>query len=330
MKPYSVVVYAGEGHAAMLCRALPRPCVRVTSRAQLFVETARRGGKVLAFVDADLLLPLDGELLDVPVVALIDVPTKDTLSTSVRTLAAFPWLSHCIAVSLLASPAARSHLQTFIDRLFEGDQPILGTGGIGRVARLARASRRETRFESMHGFFARHGLTSRAITAISDVSEELVMNALYDAPFEAGYFPEAVSRTEDIELPADRACEISYGIEDGTVFVRLCDPFGALTRARLFDVLNRCNSTSVTLDESRGGAGLGLWRIFSTAASVSITVIPGKLTDILIEIATRNGSIVRQLGAVHLYLATKLDWLDALAIPDERGFDQSISLVQVA
>jgi hypothetical protein len=324
-----VVVYAADSRAALLSKAMPRPCVRVVSRAQLVAEIARRPRPVV-FVDAELLDHLEGEHLGAPVVAVLDGGPPQVLPRTIELLDTRPWLAHCISASMLSTPLGKPYLAMFMDQLFEGpEQGLLSSEGVGRVAKIARASKREHRFERMHAFFAKHGLSERAIRSISDVSEELVMNALYDAPVEAGYFKEAVPRTRDVELPHDLACQISYGIEHGNAFVRLRDPFGAFTRDRLLEVLNRCNSTSVPLDESRGGAGLGLWRIFSTATTISITVIPGRLTEISIGMAIDKARIVKQLRAVDLFFAPKTyDWLDSVAITNERDmFEQSVTLL---
>jgi hypothetical protein len=191
-----------------------------------------------------------------------------------------------------------------LERLESGpaNHVLGGPSGIGRTALLGSSSRREARFERMREFFAAQGISTRTISSINDIAEELVTNALYDAPVEAGYFKAAVLRTEEIELPPEHACEISYGLEQESVFIRVRDPFGALTRARLLNVLNRCTAAGVSLDESRGGAGLGLWRIFSTASTISLTVIPGALTDIHVRIeARKRRSVGKQLLAIHLF-----------------------------
>jgi hypothetical protein len=156
------------------------------------------------------------------------------------------------------------------------------------------------------------------------------MNALYNAPTEAGYFKAPVSRMEDVTLPLDRACEVSYGIEAGTAFVRLRDTFGALRHDRLLEVLARCNTNEVTLDESRGGAGLGMWRVFSAATTVAITVIPGRLTDILIRMAPKQRKTARQLLAVDLFfLPDSQNVADAHALDQDSGlFEHSITMIQ--
>ncbi|MEJ7599678.1 MAG: hypothetical protein WKG01_17355 [Kofleriaceae bacterium] len=291
------LVYAREPNATALSKALSGPVTRVKNRKEFLNATLRGAG--IAFVDVELLGQVEGETSNVPIVGIVD----DSLPTTIKALGAYPWLSHLVASSLLTSPFAKAHLKMFEDRIAEGPEHVfLGPDAIGRVALLTSSNRREHRFERMREFFGSRGISTRTVTAISDVAEELVTNALYDAPVEAKYFKAPVPRTEDVELPPAHACEISYGIDHGSGFVRVRDPFGALTRVRLLGVLNRCNSNAVALDESRGGAGLGLWRVFSSASTIAITVIPGRLTDILVRVQSRKGkSVSRQTLGVHLF-----------------------------
>jgi len=54
-------------------------------------------------------------------------------------------------------------------------------------------------------------------------------------------------------------------------------------------VLTRCARTDmrVEVDETMGGAGLGLWRIFSAASFVAISVIDHRHTEFLVGIGKR-------------------------------------------
>jgi hypothetical protein len=324
------LVFAREAHASRLYAALPGPCIAVRSRSEFMVEVKRAS---VAFVDADLLGLIDGAVNGGPIIGITDGPPSETLSASIRLLSTHAWLSHLVAMTVLSGPRARTQLATMLERLSAGpEQRMLGEAGIGRVALLAQASRREARFERIREFFMKHGLSPRVIGSVNDVLEELVTNALYDAPVEAGYFSEAVPRTEDVELPRERACEISYGVENGTVFLRVSDTFGALKRARLMAVLNRCNTDTVSLDESRGGAGLGMWRVFSLASMIAITVHPGCLTDIVVAITTKGGRVVtKQLQAVQLFFGPPhSDGVVASFIPetDRDLFDNSVTLLR--
>ncbi len=298
-KRYSLV-YVKQPTASLLCDALTGPFVCVKSRAE-FVSATKKRKPVVAFVDADLLASIQGVTTGVTIVAVV----SESRSEAVRPLTSFGWVSHLVSRTMLASPLAGPHIAMLLERLEHGpEQHALASAGVGRVALLASSARREARFERMREFMELQGMSAKTVTATSDIAEELVTNALYDAPMEAGYFQVPVPRTDPVDLPPEHACEISYGIEDGSAFVRVRDPFGALTRERLLGVVNRCNDSSgVALDESRGGAGLGLWRVFSSASSIVITVIPSCLTDVLVRIETSHGrAIAKQLLAVDLFL----------------------------
>lgn len=325
-----VMILADEARTAQLSEAISMRCVTAKNAVEL-VEKAKRNKPAAVFVDVDLLPQLKGVLTSFPVVGVVDGPAAESLSTTVRVLDEHPALANVIAASLLSTPHGKAHLDSLLERLSGGlEHDLLSSASVGRVAVLAQASHREKRFERMHAYFTKHGMSARTITVLQDLAEELVMNALYNAPSEAGYFKTPVSRTEDVTLPLDRACEISYGIESGNAFIRLRDTFGSLRRERLVEVLRRCNSTEVTLDESNGGAGLGLWRIFSSSSTIAITVIPGRLTDVLIRVAPRQAKSARQLLAVHLFFfPEETTTAEPIALDQDSSMvDHSITLIQ--
>jgi hypothetical protein len=326
VEPSYSLIYAAENKAALLRAVVPRPFMCVRDRGE-FAWQIRKGGVGTAFVDVDLLDQLGSESTMAPIVAIVDEDPSTALVASVRMLIDRPWLSHVVTTRMLASPQARVHVSMLVERLARGvEHPVLSPLGVGRVAHLAQASRRDARLDRIGEFFEKQGLSRRALEGIREICEELVMNALYDAPVEAGFFKHAVPRTQDVELPPERACEISYGYDSKHAFVRVRDTFGALSRSRLAQVLERCMAKNVVLDESRGGAGLGMWRVFSTASTISITVVPGKVTDILVGLTTKDGRITKELLAAHLHFTQP-----AVPVPDvafdHEMFDQSITLV---
>ena len=324
--PYAVALADAE-HVELLGRALTIPCAGITSGAEVVSHVYRRE-LAAVFVDAGLLPQLHGMRAHVPIIAIIDEYPAQAVAETVRLLLEFPFLSHVINASMLPARNARVHLARLLERLIDDtERPMLGPSGVGRVAQIAQASKREARFDRIQQFFAKQGLSPRTLGAIHEVCEELVMNALYDAPYERKFFAAPVPRTEDVVMPPDRACEISYGIERGNAFVRVRDTFGSLSRARLLQVLDRCSAGAVSLDESRGGAGLGMWRIFSTASTIAISVVPGVLTDICVGLATENGRIARELVATHLFFDGFDRSVSDALLPPTIDFDRSITFV---
>jgi hypothetical protein len=326
------VVFAREATTALLRRLLPSPVVVVRNHAELTAAISTRSG--IAFIDVDLLDQVDGSTARLPIVAVLDCPSNEALAETVPLLIAYPWLAHVVCSTMLNTAAAEKHLSLFRERLAVGpEQSLLGSNGIGRTALLTASTRRHARFNRMREFYAKQNLSPRTISVLLEIAEELVMNALYDAPAEAGFF-QPKPRIEDVELPLDRACEISYGIEESTAFIRVRDPFGAFSRSRMMQTLVRCNAKGVVLDESRGGAGLGLWRIFSVASSVSVTVVPGSLTEFLVGIRLAGGrAVAKQFDAVHLFFAPPSEHYESVVVLTDEAqslLDKSVTLILVA
>jgi hypothetical protein len=327
--PYSLpVVFVRERLLDLLRPVLPQRTVFVNNRRAFFGASFTR--RAVAFVDAEYLDLVDGANVDVPIVAVLDVPAADTLEMTIQLLDQHPWLSHVIQAPLLSLGRARAHLEALIDRLASQSAPGLPSSN-GRVALLARASRREARLARMRDYFIEHQVPERVITSLVDVGEELIMNGLYNAPMEAGFCGRVHTRDEDIELPPDRACEITYGVEDATLFVRLRDKFGALRRERMLEVLARCSGRAVDLDVSRGGAGLGLWRIFSAASNITVAVVPGQSTDITVVVGKQDSRRMARPLSVDLFFAEpqQAAWPSLADDREDRSLamDQSITLM---
>lgn len=285
---------------ALLAR-LPVEAMAVSTLPEFLEE--RRDAQTISFVDSSTLGALQraGSELNIavdqmappgPVVAICD----DSLQSSIAWLPERPWLSHVIGAGMLQHPFGAEHLRNVMTTLAAGGRPRLldwlGTSVVGRRVRLAHASKRVERLERMSDFFASRGVGARTIQQLRDIAEELLTNAFYDAPVAAGVLKHAISRTQDVSLPEENACDMVYGCRDDLAVVRVRDPFGSLGRTRLVDVLTRCARTDmqVEVDESMGGAGLGLWRIFSTASFVALSVIDRRYTEFLVGIGKRTAA----------------------------------------
>lgn len=290
MRPSQPVLFVREEYAQLLLNVLAPPFIRVSNRAEL-TAVIRECPSALAFIDVELLPQIEAPMHGGPIVGITDGGVTEL----VQALLAFPKLSTIASTAMLGGPHAVSILQEITTRTLE-QHGVLSRSAIARSALLASSHRRVARLERVADFFAGQDVHPKTIETITDVAEELLSNALYDAPREAGYFSAPMSRTSTVELPPEMACEIRYGIDRDRLFVRVRDPFGALTRQRLLDVLERCRRKEVPFDESRGGAGLGMWRVFSAASSITVHVIPGRLTDILVWI---DRSTRRPSGKLH-------------------------------
>lgn len=183
----------------------------------------------------------------------------------------------------------------------------------------------------MGEFFESKGVSGRTVGLLRDAAEELLTNAFYDAPVAAGVVEKPIPRTQDVSLPSESGCDMVYGCSDDLAVVRVRDPFGSLSRTRVVEVLTRCarKGMQVEVDESMGGAGLGLWRIVSVASFVAISVVNHHHTDFLVGIGKRAAAGPRPF-AFHLFFkdaAKRRYWKLRDDDSSKQSFASSVTIV---
>lgn len=128
-------------------------------------------------------------------------------------------------------------------------------------------------------------------TTISDrcflVAEEMLMNAIYDAPTDPNSGKSLynhISRKEDILLSSIQTSIFEYGAQGKIAAVAVTDPFGALTKETLIDYLESCYSGRAgEMNEAagKGGAGRGLHQIVENSDLTVFQVKRGKKTRVV-------------------------------------------------
>jgi hypothetical protein len=131
----------------------------------------------------------------------------------------------------------------------------------------------------------RAGATQRVAQRVGEVAHEMLMNAMYDAPAEADGAPRyAHDRKRDIELDEKETPTFRFAADGVHVALQVVDPFGRLTRAHVLDGILRgrrgSEGSGDVLDTSGGGAGLGLYRIYSQSTAMVVDVDPGRYTSV--------------------------------------------------
>lgn len=131
----------------------------------------------------------------------------------------------------------------------------------------------------------RAGATQRVAQRVGEVAHEMLMNAMYDAPVgEDGAQRYAHDRKGDIELDENEQPTFRFAADGVHVALQIVDPFGRLTRRHVLDGILRgragSEGSSDVLDTSNGGAGLGLYRIYSQSSVMVVDIAPGRYTSV--------------------------------------------------
>ncbi len=152
--------------------------------------------------------------------------------------------------------------------------------------------------------FAEASKVRRTIrSTIAQVCEELLMNALYNAPVdEYGRSMFAnVTPKDRLELDSPRPVSIRY-VNSKTHFgVAVRDRFGTLTKETVLRYLHKCLHSRQQIDGKTLGAGLGLYLIASRTREFVINIAPGMATEV-IAVFSKRGAAVRSPGTLGVYV----------------------------
>lgn len=166
-----------------------------------------------------------------------------------------------------------------------GSHELLNWGAATVTFRPRTTRDRDQTVQAVEVVATRFGMSRRAAAMTADASHELLMNAMFDAPVDTAGRPRyAADRAAQITLAETEIPTLRLTVDGSHLALDISDPFGRLVRPKLFGGILRGRTGAVAvhaatvLDVSHGGAGLGLFNLFNSAAILRVEVTPGRQT----------------------------------------------------
>jgi CRP-like cAMP-binding protein len=165
-----------------------------------------------------------------------------------------------------------------------GIEKYLAWGTEVKTKKLTNSKDREPVREEMLSHFRSLGIRGSQLDRVQVACEEMMMNAIYDAPVDIqgvslfNHLP----RTTEIRLTANQQPELRYGCDGNLLAVSIQDPFGALPREVIIKYLQSCyNNQAGVMNTEKGGAGRGLHQILESCDWTIFNIKPGEKTEVI-------------------------------------------------
>jgi hypothetical protein len=147
---------------------------------------------------------------------------------------------------------------------------------VGQVSGLRQAATQAINMAS------EAGAPRNVAESIGDVLYEIAANALLDAPVAQDGVPKYAHRRDDPELTilAEDTAVVGMGVHEGRIYLAAFDRFGRFgvePVARTVEGL----AGRAKVNDSGGGAGLGLRRIIEQSDLLAVRVVPQRSTEVL-------------------------------------------------
>jgi len=127
-------------------------------------------------------------------------------------------------------------------------------------------------------------LRARLCDAVQLVAEELLMNALYDAPVDRQGRPlfGHLQPSQRASVRLERPVTLQYGCDGRRLVISVRDTYGSLRRSSVLDRLEHCAQAVDQIADKPSGAGLGLYMVAKHAAELMFNSVPGKTTEVIV------------------------------------------------
>ncbi|MCB0415685.1 MAG: cyclic nucleotide-binding domain-containing protein [Bdellovibrionales bacterium] len=180
------------------------------------------------------------------------------------------------------------NIMTTVTKLISQDifgiDKYLAWGANTKSASVKSSSDRMNLINDMTDYFLKLGMRKSNLSRCQTVVEELLMNAIYDAPKDATGLPlyNHLSRQETIVLKPEHYATLKYGCDGVLMAVSVEDPFGGLSADLVLTYLASCyGGKSGALNANKGGAGRGLHQIIENSDLVVFNVSQSLRTEVI-------------------------------------------------
>jgi hypothetical protein len=216
-------------------------------------------------------------------------------------------INHVLGRRNFESPPPAWELTMLARRLQGGPAPPLGAyldWGFTAIDLEVRATAdRDAAAARIQDFVGALQVPRRIAELFAELGHELIMNAMYDAPVDAQGRPRyAGDRKANIVL-ADHERPVVRIATDGTrLAMQVRDPFGRLERRHVVDGLAR-GLAGGELDDSHGGAGLGMMVCHNASTALFFDVAPNRYTEVtaLFELDMNLREFRTQAKSLHFW-----------------------------
>jgi hypothetical protein len=128
-------------------------------------------------------------------------------------------------------------------------------------------------------FVAALAVPKRVAEMFGELGHELIMNAVYDAPVDMHGRPKyAGDRKAAVVLDDSERPLVRLGTDGTRLVLQVRDPFGRLERRHVVDGLAR--GLAGEMDQSHGGAGLGMMVCHNASSAMIYDVWRGRYTEV--------------------------------------------------
>ncbi|MEN9722025.1 MAG: hypothetical protein RJB38_11 [Pseudomonadota bacterium] len=173
---------------------------------------------------------------------------------------------------------------SLLERAFGIDQ-LIKPGTRIQTIKLTNSKQKQEAVEVVRNYLVALKFQSRMATLIANSVDELLMNAIYDAPTDATgkHIYVSTPRNTEFELKDKASVELHVAFDGEVVALTAVDLFGSLEKAKLLGAISKIyREQEYRVRATVAGAGIGLATVFQTGGSFHFASDHGARTEVTV------------------------------------------------
>lgn len=254
-----------------------------------------QGTRLLAHL-APVLVVVDGAMAGRPLAALLEAARARGTESCMTLLGAHPasavhgLLGLGAVTNLLVHPmpVLGEELTITTQKLIRGDlfgaEKYLLWGTDLQETHLARSSQRSELIGELAERVRARGQSARVASMAMLVADELISNAVHNAPVDEGgvHYRQELPRDRELPLDERHRVRLRWGCDARYLAIEVTDWFGSLDQHAILNALARSD-----VRQAGGGAGMGLALTYRSCDQLVFNIAPGARTEIIALIDVR-------------------------------------------
>lgn len=174
-------------------------------------------------------------------------------------------------------------------KLASGEQKVFGiesyypTPPKVQTIQVTKSAQKLAIVESLRNYLVKIGFNARIATGITTATDEILMNAIFDAPIdEAGKVVYLnTPRSANLDLTGRDVVELKIAYDGTTLGISVVDQYGSLDKKRLIGHIGKSyEQDAFKVKLSKAGAGLGLSNVFRNCGGLVFSCEIGMRTEV--------------------------------------------------
>ncbi|MGE4232475.1 MAG: hypothetical protein AB7F43_04015 [Bacteriovoracia bacterium] len=150
---------------------------------------------------------------------------------------------------------------------------------------VTKSSQKLAIVDSLKAYLAKIGFKSRVATGVATAVDELIMNAIFDAPVdEAGKVVHLnTPRSANLDLTGRNIVDVKICFDGDTLGISVLDQHGSIDKKRLIDHIGRSyEDNEFKVKVTKAGAGLGLANVYRNCGGLVFVCEVGLKTEVIL------------------------------------------------